>query len=196
MTDDLSRLEVAAGDDIRAEDHNALVRAIGRRTIRGGKGVLVKHYDSHTAISYLAPRTVLRHAWKPTMTSIDGKPAVTFSRGLINGIEPTIDNKKLSDPDQKPLVLAEYDKDLGDCLIYAELKLDLQSWAIKEATMLASPTPPPFTPFTARKLIAIANEDGTVTPRCFHDLGFIASNRKSSGLFRAWWFLGGVGGVS
>jgi len=194
MNDDLGRLEVAAGDDIRAEDHNALVRAIARRTIRGGKGVMVKRYDDHTAISYLAPRTIVRHAWKPTMTSLDGQPAVTFSRGLINGIEPTIDNKKLSDPDQKPLVLAEFDKDLGDCLIYAELKLDFASWAIKEAKMIATATPPPFTPFTARKLIAIASSDGTVSPRCFHDLGFIASNRNSSGIFRAWWFLGGVGG--
>jgi hypothetical protein len=192
MNDDLTRLEVRPGDDIRAEDHNALVRAISRRTIRGGKGVLVKQYDDHTAVSYLAPRTIIRHAWKPTMTSFDGKPAVNFSRGLINGIEPMIDEKKLSDADQKPLVLSEFDKDLGDCLIYAELKLDLQTWAIKEAKMIASAKPPAFQPFTARKLIAIANWDGTVEPRCYFDLAFIASNRKPSGIFRAWWFQGGV----
>lgn len=196
MIDDLTRLEVRPGDDIRAEDHNALVRAISRRTIRGGKGVMVKQYDDHTAISYLAPRMIIRHAWKPTMSSSDGKPAVNFARGLINGIEPTIDKKKISDPDQKPLVLREFDRETGDCLIYAELRLDLQSWAIKQATMIASAKPPAFQPYTARKLIAIANEDGTVEPRCFFDLGFIASNRKSSGTFRAWWFAGGTGGVS
>jgi len=191
MNDDLTRLEVSIGDAIRAEDHNALVRAIGRRTIRGGKGVLVKRYDDHTSISFLAPRQVIRHAWKPTLNTAGEYPAVSFSRGLINGIEPKIGEKLLSDPARPELELKEFDTDLGDCLIYAEVTMNLV-WEISSIEMLATPEPPPFEPYKARKLIAIANVDGTVVPRCFFDLGFAATNRKPSGLFRSWWFLGGV----
>jgi len=192
MSDDLTSLEVSIGDDIRAEDHNALVRAISRRRIRGGPGVLIKQFDDHTSISYTAPRRSLRHAWKPSLTTYDGKAAVTFSKGLINGVEPTVGGFRISADNKMPLVIDEYDEDLGDCLVFAELDLDLQTWAIRSARMIASPTVPKFKPFTARKLIAVINEDGSVYPRCFFDLGFAATNRKPNGVFRPWWWLGGT----
>lgn len=192
MNDDLASLEVSSGDEIRASDHNALVKAIGRRTLRGGPGVLIKQFDDHTSVSFITRHAPIRHAWKPSMTSYDGKPAVVFSRGLVNGIEPTVGGFRISAENRLPLVLGEFDPFLGECLIYVQLQLDVQSWNISGATMITSAEPPPFKPFTARKLIAIATQDGSVIPRCFFDLGFAASNRKPNGVFRPWWWMGGT----
>jgi hypothetical protein len=190
MTGDLDALLVNAGDDIRAEDHNGVVRAIRSREFRAGPGVLIRDLGTHRLISYRgAPRTAVNHAWKPRRANLDdGREGVRFARGLVNGIEPVIGKKKISDPECEPLLIPGYDvDDMGDCLIYVELTLDLQTWQVKKAEMAAYSKRPAFKPFTARKLVAVANIDNSLVPRAYFDLGFDSSQRKPSGSFKSWW---------
>ena len=192
--DDLDALVVKSGDAITAARENAVLAAIRCRTMRGGPGVRVRQLDTCQMVSYVAPpATVVSHAWKPSMTrDASNGPAVIFARGLINGIEPMIGEYALSDPAALPLSLPGYDDALGDCLIYAELSLDPTSWNVTSAVMAAYKTPPAGKPFVARKLIAIANKDGSVEPRAFFDLGFASSNHRSTGTFTAWWWMLGL----
>jgi hypothetical protein len=188
MNDDLDALFVRAGDPVLAEHHNAVLRAIQRREFRSGPGVMIRQLDTHRIISYLDnSTTVVNHAWKPrAATSKDGKAGVLFARGLVDGIEPVIGEKKISDPECEPLLIPGYN-DAGDCLLVVELTLDLQTWQVKKAEMAAYDKRPEFKPFTARKLIAVAQEDGRIDPRAHFDLGFDASQRKANGKFKPWW---------
>lgn len=190
MNEDLDKLEVSVGDPITAEHDNELRRSIKRRTIQGGNGVLISQFDDHVQVSYRAPWTPSdRHAWKPMMSTLDGKPALRFARGLINGIEPTLGDykAKLSDP-FAPVIPLDFDPDTGDCGLYLELSLAIDSWHITKATVIAAAGVPDFKPFTAYKLLCIANKAGAFNQRIFRDLGFAASNRKSSGVFKSWWW--------
>lgn len=188
MNDDLDPLMVNVGDEIRAEDHNKTVRAIRVREFRSGPGVRIRRLDTHSVISYYGSgRTVIAHAWKPrSKYTAEGKPGVLFSRGLVNGIEPVIGEKKISDDQCEPLEIPEYN-DAGDCLIYVELKLHLQSWAIERAAMVAYAVRPEGKPFTARKLIAVAEVSGRIVPRAHFDFGFDSSQRRPNGTFKPWW---------
>ncbi len=187
MNDDLDPLMVNVGDDIRAEDRNGVIRAIRRREFRAGPGVRIRRLDTHSIISYYgAPQTVISHAWKPRagFTS-DGKSGVLFSKGLVNGIEPVIGEKKISAEDCDPLAIEEFN-DAGDCMLFVELKLNAL-WQIEKAEMKAY-AKPEWRAWTARKLVAIAQEDGRIVPRARFDLGFYASERKATGAFRQWWW--------
>ena len=190
MNDDLQLLKVKSGDPILAEDHNSLVRAIQRRKLRGGKGVRVKQLDSGQLVTYYADSVSLSSSWKPTGdTTEDGKPGVRFLKGLVNGIEPTIgkDKTKMSDP-FAPVVPLNFDQEAKECGVYLQLSLAIDSWTIKEATVIASAVTPAFTPFTAFKLLCIAISDGSFSQRVFRDLAFASSNHKSNGVFKSWWW--------
>lgn len=189
MNDDLAELFVNVGDDIRAEHRNGVIRAIRRRQLRGGKGVLIKQYDTHQTVSYYgAPQTVIAHAWKPRRaTRTDEKEGVLFGRGLVNGIEATCEDKLVSDADCVPLAIPGYDEDRGECLLYVELTLDPDTWRATETKMAAYAKRPDFQPFTARKLVGIASIDGGIEARAFFDFAFDSSERKASGAFKPWW---------
>lgn len=187
MSDDLDALMVSGGDDIRAEDHNGVVREIRRREFRAGKGVRIRRLDTHVIISYDGgTQTVISHAWKPRPGfSGAGNAGVLFSKGLVNGIEPVVGEKKISDEECEALEIPEYN-DAGDCMLYVELKLN-SFWQIERAEMKAY-AKPEWKAWTARKLVAIAQEDGRIIPRARFDFGFYASERKPSGSFRQWWW--------
>ena len=190
MNDDLQLLFVRPRDPVLAEDHNALIRALQRRQLRGGKGVKVKQLDSGQYVSYFAAPVAISTAWKPSGdTTEDGKPGVRFSQGLVNGIEPILGDykAKLSDP-FAPVIPLDFDQDTGECGLYLKLTLSIDSWLISKATVIASAGVPSFLPFTAYKLLCIANKTGSFNQRTFRDLGFAASNRKSSGVFKSWWW--------
>jgi len=189
MNDDLDPLYVHPGDEIRAESRNGVIRAIRRRQLRGGNGVRLTQRDTHTTISYHGSGpTVVHHAWKPRRaTRTDGREGVIFTRGLVNGIEPLVGEKKISDADVEPLVIPGYDDDMGECLLYVEILLDPQSWRAVQATMAAYSKRPDAKPFTARKLVGIASIDGGIEARAFFDFGFTASERKANGTCKPWW---------
>ena len=190
MNDDLDVLMVKSGDPILAKVHNDTVWAIRRRKLKGGKGVKVQQLDNCQIVSYHATPVVITTAWKPSGdTTEDGKPGVRLSQGLVNGIEPILGDykAKLSDP-FAPVIPLDFDQDTGDCGIYLKLTLAMDSWHISKATVIASVGVPDFKPFTAYKLLTIANKAGSFNQRSFRDLGFAASNRKSSGVFKSWWW--------
>jgi hypothetical protein len=151
--------------------------------------VLIKQYDTHQSVSYYgAPMTVVNHAWKPRReTRTDDKEGVLFNRGLVNGIEPSIDGKLISAPECVPLAIPGYDDDSGECLLYVELTLSPDSWQPTKVEMAAYAKRPDAKPFTARKLVAIASIDGGIEARAYFDFGFDASERKTSGRFKSWW---------
>jgi hypothetical protein len=190
ISDSLQHLYVAPGQRVMAEDHNALVRELEKRQLVAGNGVLTRKTESGIIVSYYGnAASAVQHPWLPSPAQTkDGKPGVRFVRGLVNGIEPKIGEKKISDTASEPLLIPGYDEETGDCLIYVELKLDLQSWAITEAGLAAYKQRPEFKPFTGRKLIAIAQQDGSIVPRTRFDLGFATSQRKPSGLCKQWWW--------
>lgn len=187
IADPLSNLLRSPGEEILAEDRALLVREMERRTIRPGSGVRTRQFDTALIVSYDGGGTEsFPHSWKPRSDyTSSGKPAVRFSQGLVNGIEPVIDGKKISDDESDPLEISEYN-DAGDCLLFVELTLN-SSWQIEKAEMKAYANPE-WIAWTARKLIAIAQEDGRIIPRARFDFGFYASERKPSGSFRQWWW--------
>ena len=192
MIDDLNSLLVKQGDPIRAADHNGLVAAIRRRKIIGGPGVRVCRKDNGTTITYVAQNAIsVTPPWRLSKTTTStGKEALRFTKGLVNGYEPQIDGNDISDPASAPLEIPGYDKDLGDCLVYLQLSLDIRSWAISDVTVIASATKPDFKPFTALKLIGLVNQKSGIVPEAspVHNLGFASSNHKGSGLFTPWWW--------
>ncbi len=187
ISDPLSHLLRSPGDDILAEDRALLVREMERRTIRPGNGVRTRQLDTALVVSYEGGGvTSFPHAWKPRADyTSSGKPAVRFSRGLVNGIEPVIGEIKMSDDTSEALEIPEYN-DAGDCLLFVELKLN-SFWQIEKAEMKAYASPE-WKAWTARKLIGIAQEDGRIIPRAHFDFGFSSSERKPSGAFRQWWW--------
>lgn len=190
MNDDLQILMVKSGDPVMAEDHNALVRAIQRRKLKGGKGVRVKQLDSGQKVTYYADSVSISSSWKPSGDKTeDGQPGVRFSKGLVNGMEPTLgENKmKLSDP-FAPVVPLVFDPLTSESLVYLQLSLSIDNWLITKATVVAFSTTPAFTPFTAYKLLCIASSNGSFSQRTFRDLGFASSNHKSNGVFKSWWW--------
>lgn len=197
MKDDLDVLRVNPGDEITAVHHNLMVDAIGRRRLVGGPGVLVSQFDDHQLVRYTAPPAAsVSTAWSPSLISAgsgDANPTgalagVTFGQGLVNGIEPQIEGKNISDPACPPLLIQSYDQQFGDCLIYLQATLNISSHLISSATMIASATVPAWQAWTALKLIAVANQNGQITPVTYFNQGFAASNVKSNGLFQSWWW--------
>jgi hypothetical protein len=187
ISDSLQHLYVHPGVTVLAEHHNALVRELERRQILAGNGVRTRQLDSGIIISYSsAGGNGVSHAWQPSAgLSRDGKPCVSFSKGLVNGIEPKIGEMKISDDECVPLEIPEYN-DAGDCWLFVELKLN-SFWQIEKAEMKAY-AKPEWKAWTARKLVAIAQKDGGIEPRARFDFGFYASERKPSGTFRQWWW--------
>jgi len=197
MNDDLDILRVHSGDDIRADGYNAMRDAIARRTLRGGKGVRVARRDNHRVISYKPIQSAVQPtAWNPTASyGQDGTLGLTFlAKGLVNGIEPFGSDGKTRITDAKcpPLAIQAFDPFLGDALVYVELTLDL-SFQIKLVQVATYPTKPPGKPFTARKLLCIVNQDGSIPVRALFSFGFQSSNERPNGSFTQWWWaLGGA----
>jgi hypothetical protein len=187
IADPLSYLLRSPEDAILAEDRTALIREMERRTIRPGNGVRTRQLDTCVLVSYEgAGGTSFPHSWKPRADfTSSGKPGVRFSRGLVNGIEPVVGELKISDDTSEPLEIPDYN-DAGDCMLYVELKLN-SFWQIEKAEMKAH-AKPEWAAWTARKLVAIAQEDGRIVPRARFDFGFSSSERKPSGMFRQWWW--------
>jgi len=187
ISDSLQHLYVQPGVTVLAEHHNALVRELERRQILAGNGVRTRQLDSGIIISYSSEGgNGVSHSWQPSVATTEGgKPAVRFSRGLVNGIEPKIGALKISDKESDPLEIPEYN-DAGDCWLFVELKLN-SFWQIEKAEMKAY-AKPEWKAWTARKLIAIAQKDGRIEPRARFDFGFMSSQRKPSGAFQqTWW---------
>jgi len=187
ISDSLQGLYVQPGETVLAEHHNAMVRELERRQIMPGNGVRTRQLDSGIIISYSSEGgNGVSHAWQTSAaTTKEGKPAVRFSRGLVNGIEPVIGEKKISDDTSDALEIPEFN-DAGDCFLFVELKLNA-FWQIEKAEMKAYAAPE-WKAWTARKLIAVAQKDGLIIPRARFDFGFMSSQRKPSGAFTQWWW--------
>ena len=187
ISDPLSYLLRSPGDDILASDRAGIISEMERRTIKAGKGVRTLQLDTAILVSYdsAAPQS-FPHSWKPQPSyTQSGKAGVKFARGLVNGIEPVVGEKKISDKEVEALEIPEYN-DAGDCWIFVELKLN-SFWQIEKAEMKAY-AKPEWKAWTARKLIAVAQEDGRIIPSARFDFGFYASQRKPSGAFTQWWW--------
>lgn len=188
MISELRLLEVLPGEEARAEHMNRLSAEIARCKLRGGPGVRVRQLDTHQVVTYHAPRRTISHAWKPTSArTSEGKPGLRLQRGLVEGIEPKVGNKRMSDPDSDAVMIPGYGE-TGDCLVYVEVRLSSALWTIQEVTLAAYAEPPPATPFVGRKLVCIAEQTGALVARAFFDFGFAATDRKPGGRFKAWWW--------
>ncbi len=191
MKDDLDNLMVKPGDPVRAEDHNALVRAVGRRHLRGGPGVKVIQLDTVTLVSYDAPSKDYYYPWMARWVPVPKSPGeytFRFIAGLVNGLEPTDSEGNLLS--EKDFTLSpKFDTTSNDCLIYLQVIIDPARHNITDATMIATDKKPAWEPWTAYKLIAVANQKSMIiTPATYFNLGFKASNVKSTGIFTSWWW--------
>jgi hypothetical protein len=193
-------LRVRQGQRIEAAHHNGLVTLAQSLTFQRGtlKGrQLPEGFIPRVVVSQTIS---IDHPFKVTLTPGDNdqEMSATFTLGYVAGIVPQIDGTPLDEPDDNgaPPVLKVTEaawKPRGNierALIMLRYELDHSSFTVNKVVPVAVATPPHQSPWTWHKLIAIAIRDSTgqvtVSQQCFTSQEFDTSERKPSGLFRAW----------
>jgi hypothetical protein len=192
-------LFVRPGQEIEARHHNELVRLAEQLTIQrsGLRGRQMP--DGFTPRVEVSQTISAEHRFTLAVEDGgDGKLLLSWSQGLIGGVEPVIGEKKISELDDQtgqPPKFEVTPDDFGDdgrCLVYFQIEVDHISFLAVKVTPAAFAKKPGATAWMAFKLAGILAKDGdgavTAYPRLFFDQGFAASEKKSSGMFRAWFW--------
>ncbi len=141
------------------------------------------------------------HPWQMTLSGPDqnGNYAVTFLRGLVNGVEPTIDGTPIGQADQNgnyPALTVTPANFGPDRLarIYVQCFLD-KTYVVLSAKMIALATTPTALPWTRFKLIGFLVTDSagsvTVQQMAFFNLSMAVPAKETNGLAGTWWGAGG-----
>lgn len=192
----LVELKVAEGEPISAEAWNALVDAIRSAQILGGSNVRVNRTPNGTFVTALPGALPVSGAFAVSLGSSTSGQVCTVSRGLIDGIEPVINEKKISgdpeQPDELPPTLPLPKPSAAEGYIYLECMLGRESWRITKAEITFEAKPPAAKEWTAYKLIAIlrkADTEWQVAHQAVHfNLGHYPYGHKSSGKARHLFF--------
>lgn len=184
-TDGLDRLLVTQDADAAALQR--LDAAIARQNRLPGRGVRVRSYPWGRITNYDgqggAGDSVI---FAPSVARAGDDFQITWQKGLINGVEPTIDGQPISKPLEdtgKPPFFTVTSGDFGDageCLVYFRTTLD-DGWFVKTIEPIAAGQTPPGQPRTFDKLALILYPDGTFWRALKMNVGFISINRKSNG---------------
>ena len=161
---DLS-LFVRPGDKLTAELWNKLVLAVKACTIWPGNGTRIRRTPDGTTIS-----ASFSDDWShPFYVTYSGN-SCTVSKGLIDGIEPTINGTPISgDPkNKKPIPVLDVnhpklDKD-GHGWVAIEIEVDAEKWKTTKATIVQVDNLKAGTKLKGRHPLAFLtqNEDETI----------------------------------
>lgn len=114
-----------------------------------------------------------------------GEFAVRWERGLIGGVEPTIDGVPISGHPktgiQPKFVVPPVAFDTnGEARVYFRLSL-APDFSVRKVEPFASRLVPPLEPFAAYRLSFLLFEDGSFWRKLIANQGYRAINRQSSG---------------
>ncbi len=183
----VERLLLKRGEQPTAAHLNALNAHIAQQQSLGGRGVRTRTFPWGTHTHYTGggsggAGSALSEVFRP---SIGGNRqtgyTVSWERGLIEGVEPTIEAVPISgDKETKRMpsytVLPTAFGELGEAHIYFRLQLTTD-YGIEKIEPIALPETPKAKKFTAYKLALILFEDGTHWRALNFNQGHLATNR-------------------
>lgn len=179
-------------EPLTADKHNAVVRLGLSNTLISGKGVRQHRTPFGTIVRFeeSGGSSFASTIFRVTVTRLGDRFELRFGKGLIGGVEPTIDGKaissKLDDGKAPALVVAGDDfNSEGVCGIYLRCELS-DKFVIEKVKPLASPEKPKKVARVAHKLTGFIIRDGgsvRYDRELFSNLGLFAANRKPNGFF-------------
>lgn len=183
----IERLILKNGEPVTAA-HVTQLAALTTRTFEPGVNVrqrvlpwgTIQNYDAKGG-GFVSPY------FAPTVSrSEDEGFSVSWQRGLIEGVEPTIEGVPISGDREKGTIPAfKVPKsafgDAGEALVYFRLHLG-EGYGITKIEPFAAPETPTIQPFLADKLALIIYEDGSFWRALVSNQGHLAINRRAGGL--------------
>ncbi|TSA32136.1 MAG: hypothetical protein D4R65_10075 [Verrucomicrobiaceae bacterium] len=193
----LLNMQVKKGDPVLAEHWNSLLDWLRATQIIGGDNVLVSRTPNGTFVRALptasAPGAA---AWRVSLGASDAEQTATISRGLIEGVEPTIKDKKIGgdpiNPDVPAPALPLPKPGAAEGFLYIKATLSKEIWRIEKAEITFEEKAPSAKEWTAYKLLAILRKSGEawqLAHQAIHfNLGLYSYGRKPSGKARHLFF--------
>ncbi len=188
MTDDLSRLRLRDGEEPDARHLRALDDSIARSQLIGGRDVrltslpfgTIVNYDSGSGGGYVAP------FFAPSIGRTSEGLEVSFAKGLISGLEPTIGELAISEIDPRtgrtpslPLKEADFNA-LGECKVFFRLEIN-RDWELSKIFPVASPEYLQDSAWVTHKLAVIVYRTGRMFRQLVANQSWLAVNRRSTG---------------
>lgn len=170
-----------------------LLRVLEAMTPRRGRFSRLNTTPDGTTVTALGGRggEEIVPPWDIAIEQEGDKWLLRFERGLVNGIEPRIGKKRMSEADPKTgltpaleVKASDFNEEDRTCRIYAKASIG-SDWAIQKLEMTASARTPAAAAFIDHILIALLIDDGEggvrVEPRAFRDLTWVAVERHGNG---------------
>lgn len=194
----LLEMKVRKGEPVKAEHWNALLDWLRATQVVGGSNVRVNRTPNGTYVTALPGALPVSGAFAVSLGTAETGQAATVSRGLVEGVEPTVGTpaKKIggdaADPNAPLPGLKLPDPSKAEGYIYLRCDLSQESWRIAAAEVIFQAEAPAPKEWTAYKLLAILRKSGEaweVAHQAVHfNLGHYAYGRKSSGKARHLFF--------
>lgn len=194
-----AQLRVNRGDEILAKHHNGLVSLAEQVQLQRGQLKGRQDPDGFAPAVDVTTKTSVDSAFKMTLgEDSEGRPTISFSSGLVEGIAPKIGDREIDDLDENgdpPVLTVKEDawaplaSGVGDrALVYLRYDLN-QAFYVQSVEPVVLPKLPPAGNWTWYKLVGyLFRIDGSVSAKqmIFFNQHFNAVNVKaSSGGFQA-----------
>ena len=182
----VERLFLKNGEQPTSSHVQQLSHALTLHTLEPGVNVRRRVLPFGTVLSYDAKGGgFVSPYFAPTVTKSGESFSVTWQKGLIEGVEPTIANVPISgDRDGKVPsfeIPAHAFGDAGEALVYFRLHLGT-GYGITKIEPFAAAETPRLQPYTADKLALIVYPDGSHWRALVSNQGHLAINRRAGGL--------------
>ena len=200
MNDSLQSMRVKRGDPVRAQHWNSLLDWLQQSQIIGGTNVRVSRTPYGTTVDALPTAVQQKGAFAVSLGSDANGQTASVALGLIEGVIPTIKDKKIdgsdaADKTTPPQLAIEAPSAKTDGYIYLKCTLSKESWRLEKAEITFESKVPAGKEWTAYKLLAILRCGTGDKPawelahQAVHfNLGHYAYGRKSSGIARHLFF--------
>ena len=179
-------LAIKNGETPTGAHVQALEKAITLNSLSPGRGVRTVQLPWGTIPRYDGGRgrggfgsTI----FAPSVTRTGENFEIRWQRGLIEGIEPTIDGVPISGKDGviPAFTVTPAAFSAGEALIYFRLSLST-GWGVTKIEPFASAEAPGTQPYIADKLALILFADGTFWRAMVANQGHLAINRRPEGI--------------
>jgi hypothetical protein len=168
------------GETVTAAHFNALSAAVAARTPAQGRGVRNRRLPWGTVVNYDASAgSFSPPTFAPSVARTAAGARVSFARGLIAGIEPTIGGVAISAKSKPSLFITDWNAQ-REAYVYFRMKF-AADWGIESIEAVATAEVPVPKPREAWKLALIVFQDGGHWRALHSNQGHLATARRASG---------------
>lgn len=173
-------MELKQGEQPTAAHVRQLDAAVAAQARLGGPGVLLKRSPWGVATCYRAQGGVggTSIIFAPSVRRVSGGLLVTWQKGTIEGLPPTVDGAKISDGAAYMVPLSAFNS-LGESNVYFRTTYET-NWFPKLCEPFASADEPGGAAYQSDRLAMVLYSDGTFWRALYSNQGHLAINRRGA----------------